>query len=209
MLISRVNHTESTANSMMCVCKAHRVNKPLTGWITPKVATAQTHTAAPQLEASLGHALPLGAHLVVGLCKCVVAGIPVGCYGYVAWNCSRRAEEKKLFNTWGDIMCGWRLESQRLTFAVVASINWQVGVSSWRCCRDAFENLCVMLWRAFTSIAHGYNFLQNLLFSPVGHCFHQDIVRSSRCESNECSTVGGAGQTHLLKTEADLDRSHL
>lgn len=56
------------------------------------MATAQAHTAAPQFEARLRHALPLGAHLMVGLCECVVTHIPVGGDGYVTWNYGRRGK---------------------------------------------------------------------------------------------------------------------
>lgn len=140
LLLFLKDHIESNTNFIMCVCKACRVNEPLTGWITSKVATAQTHTAAPQLEACLRHALPLGAHLVVGLCECVIAGIPIGCNGYVAWNC-RRAEKKHVFKTdWGRIL--WvqdfltlkdkhllRLHLQSGTNVMLASLQWCIWKS--------------------------------------------------------------------------------
>lgn len=137
------------------------------------MATAQTHTAAPQLEARLRHALPLGAHLVVGLRECVEARIPVGGNGYVAWNCRRRAEKKKVFKT-----------DFGLIFCVADDLNLEDKRAELASLKLAFENL--------TGVAHGYNFLQNFLLRPVGHGFHQDIVGSSRGESNQCGTVGGA-----------------
>lgn len=65
---------------MVGFCKAcwDGVNKPLTGWITPKMPTAQPQAAAPQLEARLWHALPLWAHFMVGVCERVVAHVPFG-----------------------------------------------------------------------------------------------------------------------------------
>lgn len=62
------------------------MNKPLTGWITPEVTAAQAQAAAPQLEPRLRHALPLGAHLVVGVCEGVVTHVSVGVDVDVAWN---------------------------------------------------------------------------------------------------------------------------
>lgn len=53
------------------------------------MTTAQAQTAAPQLKACLRHALPLRAHLVVGLSESVITHIPVGGNGDVAWNCSK------------------------------------------------------------------------------------------------------------------------
>lgn len=61
------------------------------------MTTAQPQAAAPQLEASLRHTLPLGAHLMVGLCECVVTHIPVGRNGDVTWNYGR--EEENMFKT--------------------------------------------------------------------------------------------------------------
>lgn len=48
--------------------------------------TAQPEAAAPQLEAHLGHSLPLGAHLVVRVRQRVVAHVLAGADGDVAWN---------------------------------------------------------------------------------------------------------------------------
>lgn len=42
------------------------------------MATAESQASAPELEASLRHALPLLAHVVVGGGEGVVAGIPIG-----------------------------------------------------------------------------------------------------------------------------------
>lgn len=65
-------------------------------------------------------------------------------------------------------------------------------MSGWRRCTDASGPM-------FTSVANGYNFLQNFLLSPTGHGFHHDIIRSSRCESDQRGAVGGAGKTHLYE----------
>ena len=47
----------------------------LTGGVAAEVAAAHAQALAPQLEARLGHALPLGAHLVGGGREGVVAGV--------------------------------------------------------------------------------------------------------------------------------------
>lgn len=86
-----------------------------------------------------------------------------------------------LFGLWADIMCDRRLEGQ--IFAEVAFLKW-------------FKRQ-VVFRRVFTSVANGYNFLQDFLFGAAGHGFHQDVVGSSRCESDQCGAVGGAGKTHL------------
>ena len=49
------------------------------------MSAAQAQASTPQLEACLRHALPLGAHLVVGVCVCVVANVPVDIGGEVTW----------------------------------------------------------------------------------------------------------------------------
>lgn len=56
----------------------------------------------------------------------------------------------------------------------------------------------------FTSIANSYNFLQNLLFSPAPHGLHNDIIGSTRCESNQSGAVGGAWKAHLCGKRKQL-----
>lgn len=137
------------------------------------MATAQTHTAAPQLEARLRHALPLGAHLVVGLCERVVARIPVGGNGYVAWNCRGRAgknmclKQRRLMlsrlwrsgTTEADIMCFRRLETQRQMFAEVAVFT-AAQMSIWHRCTDASEKTLCCVERRI------YQHCQRLQLSP-------------------------------------------
>lgn len=55
-----------------------------------------------------------------------------------------------------------------------------------------------------TSISNGYDFIQNLLFSPAPHGLYYNIIGSSRCQSNQCSTVGRARKTHLKGEEEKL-----
>jgi len=49
------------------------------------MAAAQAQAAAPELEACFGHALPLGAHCVVGERVRVVAYVTVAIDGDVTW----------------------------------------------------------------------------------------------------------------------------
>lgn len=93
-----------------CVCKAcwDGVIKPLTGWITPKVSTAQPQAVAPQLEACLRHALPLCAHLMVGLGECVITHIPVGGNRDITWN-YRRVETDILIVEPNGLSCSVQL----------------------------------------------------------------------------------------------------
>ena len=49
------------------------------------MSAAQAQAATPELEACLRHTLPLGAHLVVGVCVCVVANVSVDIDWEVTW----------------------------------------------------------------------------------------------------------------------------
>lgn len=60
------------------------VMAPLRG-ITSKVATAQPQASAPQLEASLRHALPLSTNIMVGCGKGIITRVLIGWHSL--WDC--------------------------------------------------------------------------------------------------------------------------